>query len=355
MRPSPFLLALALMGWSGSGFLEAARTKAPKARPVASKGSHKIRKGETAMQVARANGLTLAQLKALNPKVNLSRLAVGQLIQVGAASKASVLPKETESEVAEQERVSEGVSRPSDLSPITPLPGTPCVVPGSLTHLERVLPSVIRRSEPGNAPVAEAPFVAVQLQPVAQLRVHRPDPVPPPPFEPAQPGSMDLLWPVETRSISSAWGPRMRARTVRIKTKTNKRKRVKVRYQGNHRGVDLTGPTGSDIYAALDGRVVEAARHRQYGNYVLLDHGNGVTTLYAHNKANCVRVGDVVLRGQKIAELGRTGNATGPHLHFELRLDGVHQNPLPFMNDEEEIPAELVALNELIEGSERRR
>ena len=69
MRLSPFLLALALMGWSGSGFLEAARTKAPKARPVASKGSHKIRKGETAMQVARANGLTLAQLKALVEKL----------------------------------------------------------------------------------------------------------------------------------------------------------------------------------------------------------------------------------------------------------------------------------------------
>jgi len=53
-----------------------------------------------------------------------------------------------------------------------------------------------------------------------------------------------------------------------------------------------------------------------------------VTTLYAHNKANCVRVGDVVLRGQKIAELGRTGNATGPHLHFEMRVAGRAVNPL---------------------------
>lgn len=345
MRPSPFLLALALLGWSGD--LQAARTKAPKTKPAAAQGVHKIRRGETAMQVARTYGLTLAQLKSLNPKLNLSRLSIGQSLRVGALVPAPVVTAEVAPSPAEV--------LPTDLPPLTPLPGTPGVVPGALTHLERVLPSVIRRVEPGKPSAERQPSMAAQLQPVAPLRTPPVEPLPPSePFEPAQPGALDLIWPVETRSISSAWGPRMRARTVRIKTKTNKRKRVRVRYQGNHRGVDLTGPVGSDIYAALDGRVVEARRHRQYGNYVLLDHGNGVTTLYAHNKVNCVRVGEVVLRGQKIAELGRTGNATGPHLHFELRLDGVHQNPLPFMNDEEEIPAELMALNAMIEAPGRR-
>lgn len=345
MRPSPFLLALALMGWSGS--LEAARTRAPKAKPASSQGVHKVRKGETAMAVARIHGLSLAQLKALNPRVNLARLSVGQALQVGASAQAKA-PAETEAPL-------EATATPApDLPPIAPLPGTPGVVPGSLTHLERVLPTVLRPAEPGKAPRIGESSVAAQLQPLAPVRAHRAEPALPP-FEPADPSGLDLLWPVETRSISSAWGPRMRARTVRVKAANNTRKRVKVRYQGNHRGVDLTGPVGSDIYAALDGRVVEAARHRQYGNYVLLDHGNGVTTLYAHNRINCVRVGELVLRGQKIAELGRTGNATGPHLHFELRLDGVHQNPLPFMNDEEEIPAELVALNALIEAGSARR
>lgn len=345
MRPSPFLLALALVGWSGS--LDAARTRAPKAKPAAAQGVHRIRRGETAMQVARVHGLTLAQLKALNPKLNLARLSVGQTLRIGAAVPAPAL--EAQALPASPEIL------PADLPPVAPLPGTPGVVPGTLTHLERVLPSVIRRPEPGKPAPEPQPSMAAQIQPVAPLRTHRADPPPAEPFEAAIPGALDLLWPVETRSISSAWGPRMRARTVRIKTKANKRKRVRVRYQGNHRGVDLTGPVGSDIYAALDGRVVEAARHRQYGNYVLVDHGNGVTTLYAHNKVNCVREGDAVLRGQKIAELGRTGNATGPHLHFELRFDGVHQNPLPFMNDEEEIPAELMALNAMIEAPGRGR
>jgi len=113
--------------------------------------------------------------------------------------------------------------------------------------------------------------------------------------------------------------------------------------------VDLTGPQGSSVFAALEGRVVEVGRHRQYGNYVVLDHGHGVTTLYAHNRVNCVRLGEEVVRGQKIAEVGRTGNATGPHLHFELRFDGVPQNPLPFLNDEEELSADVLALNDLIQ------
>ena len=76
-----------------------------------------------------------------------------------------------------------------------------------------------------------------------------------------------------------------------------------------------------------------------------MDHGNGVSTVYAHHKLNLVREGDIVRRGQKIAEVGRTGNSTGPHLHFELRIDGLQRNPLPLLNDVEEIPAETAAQN----------
>jgi murein DD-endopeptidase MepM/ murein hydrolase activator NlpD len=110
--------------------------------------------------------------------------------------------------------------------------------------------------------------------------------------------------------------------------------------------VDLSAPKGADVFAALDGQVVAAGRHRQYGNFVVLDHGNGVVTLYAHHNRNFVKEGEIVRRGQKIAEVGRTGNATGPHLHFELRLEGLPQNPLPFLNDVEELPADLVTQNE---------
>ena len=95
----------------------------------------------------------------------------------------------------------------------------------------------------------------------------------------------------------------------------------------------------------LDGEIVAVGRHRQYGFYVVVDHGNGVSTLYAHNKANYVQEGDIVRRGQKIGEVGRTGNATGAHLHFELRLRGNRVNPLPLLNDVEEVSGELLAQN----------
>ena len=108
------------------------------------------------------------------------------------------------------------------------------------------------------------------------------------------------------------------------------------------------------VFAALDGQVVMAGKHKQYGNFVVVEHGNGVVTLYAHHKLNLVREGDIVRRGQKIAEVGRTGNSTGPHLHFELKIDGLQRNPLPVLNDEEEIPAEVAAQNALLGSSSRR-
>ena len=98
----------------------------------------------------------------------------------------------------------------------------------------------------------------------------------------------------------------------------------------------------------MDGLVVVAGKHKQYGNYVVVEHGNGVHTLYAHHSLILVQEGEIVRRGQKIAEVGRTGNATGPHLHFELKVDGVQRNPLPVLNEEAEIPAELAAKNALL-------
>jgi murein DD-endopeptidase MepM/ murein hydrolase activator NlpD len=165
-------------------------------------------------------------------------------------------------------------------------------------------------------------------------------------FQPADPSQIDLLWPVETRTVSSAWGPRIRTRSVRVvKASTRKSRKVKVAYRSSHKGVDLNAPSGTDVYASMDARVVTAGKHRQYGNYVVLDHGNGVQTLYAHLSALHTSEGEIVRRGQKIGLVGRTGNATGPHLHFELIEAGQRQNPLPFLNDVEEIPAEMMALN----------
>lgn len=98
-----------------------------------------------------------------------------------------------------------------------------------------------------------------------------------------------------------------------------------------HEGVDFTADIGTPIKAAAAGVVVNVERHPQYGNLVEIDHGNELTTRYAHASKVFVKQGALVRRGQKIAEVGTTGRSTGPHLHFEVRVHGVAQNPNRFL------------------------
>ncbi len=100
-----------------------------------------------------------------------------------------------------------------------------------------------------------------------------------------------------------------------------------------HKGIDIANKSGTPIYAALDGVVVFSGVQRGYGNVVLIEHPDFVITVYAHNEKNLVKVNDKVKRGQHIANMGSTGNSTGPHLHFEYRVKGTAINPrkvLPF-------------------------
>jgi len=95
-----------------------------------------------------------------------------------------------------------------------------------------------------------------------------------------------------------------------------------------HKGIDISAPLGSPIKAVLDGKVVFAGIQRGYGNVIVLEHKNSVMTVYAHNESNLVRLGDKVTKGQPIATLGQSGNAFGPHLHFEYRIKGKAIDPL---------------------------
>ncbi len=98
-----------------------------------------------------------------------------------------------------------------------------------------------------------------------------------------------------------------------------------------HEGIDFNAPSGTPILAAGGGRVVTAGPHISYGNHIDLDHGGGLITRYAHASKLHVKVGDIVKQGQKIAEVGSTGRSTGAHLHFEVRVDEVAQDPLKFL------------------------
>lgn len=99
-----------------------------------------------------------------------------------------------------------------------------------------------------------------------------------------------------------------------------------------HGGVDWPCPTGTAVHAADSGVVVIAKKLTySYGQYILIDHGNGLSTLYAHNSSLVVSVGDKVSKGQIIAYSGESGNATGPHVHFEVRLNGTRVNPMSYL------------------------
>lgn len=94
-----------------------------------------------------------------------------------------------------------------------------------------------------------------------------------------------------------------------------------------HDGIDITAPADSPIYAAFEGTVRLCKDYGDYGNTIVITHDNGLETVYAHNSVNLVSVGDEVMAGDKIARCGMTGNATGSHLHFEVRVCGETIDP----------------------------
>ena len=128
-----------------------------------------------------------------------------------------------------------------------------------------------------------------------------------------------MAWPVPScHTVSSGYGGRIHPTTGKYKF---------------HGGLDIPGSYGSAIVAANSGRVIWAGnRGDSYGNYVIIDHGGGVSTLYGHSSKVLVSTGQSVSRGQRIANVGSTGRSTGPHCHFEVRINGSRVNPNPYVN-----------------------
>ncbi len=100
-----------------------------------------------------------------------------------------------------------------------------------------------------------------------------------------------------------------------------------------HQGLDIAGPIGTEIRAPANGTVVFAGTQGNLGKTLVVDHGNGVKTYYSHLSEMFVRVGDVVSRRQLIAAMGNTGRSTGPHLHYEVRVNGIPEDPRKFILD----------------------
>ncbi|MGH7918279.1 MAG: peptidoglycan DD-metalloendopeptidase family protein [Candidatus Binataceae bacterium] len=119
-----------------------------------------------------------------------------------------------------------------------------------------------------------------------------------------------FAWPIASGIVSSPFG---------------------MRHGAMHDGIDIDAPEGTPVMAADDGVVIYAGWMRGSGNVVIVHHSGNYVTVYAHNRVNLVRAGDQVGRGQEIAKLGRTGRASGPNLHFEVRYHNQARNPLAYL------------------------
>jgi murein DD-endopeptidase MepM/ murein hydrolase activator NlpD len=129
-------------------------------------------------------------------------------------------------------------------------------------------------------------------------------------------GTGQLCWPVSGRRITSPFG--WRVHPILKKTKF-------------HSGIDIAVPSGTPVKAADGGIVLVSGWQGGYGNFVAIDHGKGISTCYGHNSRLLVRVGQRVEKGQQISISGNTGLSTGPHLHFEVRVNGNPVNPLGYL------------------------
>jgi len=123
-------------------------------------------------------------------------------------------------------------------------------------------------------------------------------------------------WPVQGGWVSSNFGTRMHPMTGK---------------KHFHNGVDIPGKAGAHVLAVADGVVARSVSSGNYGWLVEIDHGDGYSTLYSHNRVNLVTEGQTVIKGQAIAEVGSTGRSTGPHVHFEVSKNGRNINPIKYL------------------------
>ncbi len=130
------------------------------------------------------------------------------------------------------------------------------------------------------------------------------------PYRPKASERLGFRWPMKAGTLTSQFGPR--------------RKHC-------HNGLDIAAPIGTPVRAAAGGRVIFSGRLRGYGNLIVVQHNSVYSTAYAHLKNRSVRKGKKVKRGAKLGTVGRSGQSTGPHLHFEVRVNGLPRDPMLYL------------------------
>jgi len=308
---------------------------------------HVVASGDNLWDIAAVNNISVYQLKEMNPDLNYNRLQIGAevnlydsqpFITIGMTEVVETqerIPYEIIFEDTDELYIGQTQVR------VTGTPGSRGVrtqvtrenggvveetVVDEELIAEPVTQVVVRgtRPAPASEPVAPAP-VSEPVAPVTPVAASAPveytpasEPAaasePAPTSDPAartvESITSNFVIPVTALEVSSHFGPRGGR---------------------HHNGVDLRRPHGDPVFAVYYGVVIQSNFSGSFGNVIIIDHGSGVHTLYSHNTTNLVSVGQTVTRGQQIATIGSTGNATGAHLHFEVRINGRVRNPMNFL------------------------
>jgi len=262
--------------------------------------TYTVEKGDTFNAIAYANNMSKADLKALNPDVNINRLMVGDVLNVKEL--VPVLSVYTrDREVYKQaiecpvETVDDDTMYKGDSKILTQGEEGEAEIEADVTYVN----GYEKEREVVSTTVLREPTTTVKAVGTKE--------------KPKTASTGSFKWPVSGR-ISSYFGGRT----------------LYGRYD-YHSGLDITSPYGTRVKAADGGTVTFAGWKGSYGKLVIITHDSGIQTYYAHNSDFLVSVGDKVYQGQAIAKVGMTGNTTGPHCHFEVRVRGSAVNPLNYL------------------------
>ncbi len=300
-----------------------APTRIEAARPGAVKtaGLYTVKKGDTLYSIALDHGVDYRELIAWNNLDNPNRIRVGQVLQVaapGIAEKSTVIV-EGGSEVRPISSGGSPVARPLDAQP------RGAVSPAS-TFTEIDTEKLKRSPKGGKLPYSEENLAKFKAQETAPLAVASP-----PPIAPLAPAAVAADKP--TLLPATAPSSPVAASTGIDWSWPASGKILAVFNEGSgeaNKGIDITGKIGETVQAAAAGKVIYVGTMNKYGNLVIVLHGSGNSSVYAHNSKILVKEGQLVTRGQKIAELGDS-DADQPKLHFEIRQQGKPVDPLKFL------------------------
>ena len=254
-----------------------------------------IREGQTLWSISRAYGVSIETIVELNGLDSPDALRVGQRLKIPLRDAPRVQKTPRPSESTSNTSYSYIVAREGQtLWSLSQAYGVSVELIAELNGLRN--PDAVRAGQQLRIPVRGASRVRWTPPPRSSGK------------PPAIVSRQQFVWPARG-DLTSRFGWRRRARR-------------------HHDGIDIGAPWGSPIVATMQGIVRYSGWYHAYGRAVILDHENGITTLYAHASKLLVRTGQRVAAGQVIAKIGCTGRCTGPHLHFEIRLNGRALNPL---------------------------